>query len=82
VSRVVPAASLMDEAKKVADAVAAMPLPALMAAKEAVNRAFEMPLAEGIRFERRLFHALFATEDQTEGMAAFMEKRPAQFKHR
>ena len=82
VSRVVPAASLMDEAMKVAEAVAAMSLPALIAAKEAVNRAFEMPLAEGIRFERRVFHALFATEDQKEGMAAFVEKRPAKFKHR
>jgi enoyl-CoA hydratase len=82
VSRVVPAASLMDEAMKVAEAVAAMSLPSLIAAKEAVNRAFETPLAEGIRFERRVFHALFATEDQKEGMAAFVEKRPAKFKHR
>jgi enoyl-CoA hydratase len=82
VSRVVPAASLMEEAMKLAETVAAMSLPALMAAKEAVNRAFETPLAEGIRFERRVFHALFATEDQKEGMAAFVEKRPAKFKHR
>jgi len=82
VARVVPAASLMDEAMKVAEAVAAMSLPSLIAAKEAVNRAFEMPLAEGIRFERRVFHSLFATEDQKEGMAAFVEKRPAKFKHR
>jgi len=82
VSRVVPAASLMDEAMKVAEAVAAMSLPSLIAAKEAVNRAFEMPLADGIRFERRVFHSLFATEDQKEGMAAFVEKRPAKFKHR
>ena len=82
VSRVVPAASLMDEAMKVAETVAAMSLPALIAAKEAVNRAFETPLAEGIRFERRVFHALFATEDQKEGMAAFVEKRPAKFKHK
>ena len=59
-----------------------MSLPALIAAKEAVNRAFETPLAEGIRFERRVFHALFATEDQKEGMAAFVEKRPAKFKHK
>ena len=51
-------------------------------AKECVNRAFEMPLAEGLRFERRLFHAMFATEDQKEGMAAFAEKRPPKFKHR
>ncbi len=82
VSRVVAAASLMEEAMKLAEAVAAMPLPAALAAKEAVNRAFEMPLAEGIRFERRVFHALFATHDQKEGMAAFVEKRPAQFKHK
>ena len=82
VSRVVPAASLMDEAMKLAETIAAMSLPALIAAKEAVNRAFETPLAEGIRFERRVFHALFATEDQKEGMAAFVEKRPAKFKHK
>ena len=82
VSRVVPAASLMDEAMKVAEAVAAMSLPSLIAAKEAVNRAFEAPLAEGLRFERRVFHSLFATEDQKEGMAAFVAKRPAKFKHR
>jgi len=82
VSRVVPAASLMDEAMKVAEAVAAMSLPSLIAAKEAVNRAFETPLAEGIRFERRVFHSLFATEDQKEGMAAFVEKRPAKFKNK
>jgi enoyl-CoA hydratase len=82
VSRVVPAASLMDEAMKLAETVAAMSLPSLIAAKETVNRAFEMPLAEGIRFERRVFHALFATEDQKEGMAAFVEKRPAKFKHK
>ena len=82
VSRVVPAGSLMDETMKLAETVAAMSLPAVMAAKEAVNRAFEAPLAEGIRFERRVFHALFATEDQTEGMAAFVEKRPATFRHR
>ena len=82
VSRVVPAASLMDEAMKLAETVAAMSLPSLIAAKEAVNRAFETPLAEGIRFERRVFHMLFATEDQKEGMAAFVEKRPAKFKHR
>ncbi len=82
VSRVVPAASLMDEAMKLAETVAAMSLPSLIAAKEAVNRAFETPLAEGIRFERRVFHMLFATEDQKEGMAAFVEKRPAKFKHK
>jgi enoyl-CoA hydratase len=59
-----------------------MSLPATMLAKEAVNRAFETTLAEGVRFERRVFHSLFATEDQKEGMAAFVEKRPAKFKNR
>jgi enoyl-CoA hydratase len=82
VARVVPAASLMEEALKVAEAVASMSLPSVMVAKEAVNRAFETTLAEGVRFERRVFHALFATEDQKEGMAAFVEKRPAKFKNR
>jgi enoyl-CoA hydratase len=82
VARIVPAAQLMDEALKVAEAIAAMPLPALMMAKEAVNRAFEMPLAEGIRFERRVFHSLFATADQKEGMAAFVAKRAPNFKNR
>jgi enoyl-CoA hydratase len=81
VARVVPAASLMDEAMKVAETIAAMSLPALIAAKEAVNRAFESPLAEGIRFERRVFDMLFATADQKEGMAAFIEKRPPKFRH-
>jgi len=82
VSRVVPADKLMEEAKAVAGKVAAMSMPIAMIAKESVNRAFETSLAEGLRFERRLFHAAFATEDQKEGMAAFAEKRPAQFKHR
>jgi enoyl-CoA hydratase len=82
VARVVPAASLMDEAMKVAETIASMSLPAAMAAKEAVNLSFEMSLAEGAHFERRLFHTLFATEDQKEGMAAFIEKRPAKFKNR
>jgi enoyl-CoA hydratase len=82
VARVVPAANLMDEAMKIAESIAAMSLPALMVAKEAVNRAFETTLAEGIRFERRLFHAMFATEDQKEGMAAFAEKRTPDFKNR
>jgi enoyl-CoA hydratase len=81
VARVVPAASLMEEALKVADTIAAMSLPALLAAKEAVNRAFESPLAEGFRFERRVFNALFATTDQKEGMAAFVEKRAPRFKN-
>jgi len=82
VARVVPAASLMEEAMKVAETIAAMSLPSVLSAKEAVNRAFESPLAEGVRFERRVFHALFATEDQKEGMAAFIEKRPPKFKNR
>ncbi len=82
VARVVPAASLLDEAMKLAETIAAMSLPAVVAAKEAVNRAFETSLAEGIRFERRVFHALFATADQKEGMAAFVEKRPPKFKNR
>jgi enoyl-CoA hydratase len=82
VARVVPAASLMDEAMKIAETIAAMSLPAVIAAKEAVNRAFETPLAEGIRFERRLFHALFSTHDRAEGMAAFIEKRPPKFENR
>jgi enoyl-CoA hydratase len=81
VARVVPAASLMEEAHKVAETIASMSLPALLAAKEAVNRAFESPLAEGARFERRIFATLFATADQKEGMAAFVEKRPPKFKN-
>jgi enoyl-CoA hydratase len=82
VSRVVPAAELMAEAMKAADTIAAMSLPSVMVAKEAVNRAFEVSLAEGISFERRVFHSLFATQDQKEGMAAFVEKRPAKFENR
>ncbi len=82
VARVVPAASLMEEAMKVAETIAAMSLPSVLLGKEAVNRAFETSLAEGIRFERRVFHSLFATEDQKEGMAAFVEKRAAKFKHK
>jgi enoyl-CoA hydratase len=82
VARVVPAASLMDEAMKVAETIANLSLPSVLAAKEAVNRAFESPLAEGVIFERRLFHALFATQDQKEGMKAFLEKRKAQWKNR
>jgi enoyl-CoA hydratase len=81
VSRVVPAANLMDEAMKAAETIAAMSLPALMLAKESINRAFETTLGEGIRFERRVFHSLFATQDQKEGMAAFVEKRAANFKN-
>jgi len=79
VARIVPLASLVEEAVKVAEIIASMSLPSIMAAKEAVNRAFETPLAEGVRFERRVFHALFATADQKEGMAAFVGKRPPKF---
>jgi enoyl-CoA hydratase len=82
VARVVPAANLMEEAMKVAETIAGMGLPSVYAAKESINRAFETTLAEGVRFERRVFHALFATEDQKEGMAAFVAKRPAKFKNR
>jgi len=82
VARVVPAASLMDEAMKAAETIASMSLVAVMTVKEAVNRAFETTLAEGIRFERRTFQALFATHDQKEGMAAFIEKRAAKFENR
>ena len=79
VSRIVPAASLIEEALKVAGTIAALSRPAVYAAKEAVNRAYETTLAEGVKFERRIFHSLFATEDQKEGMRAFAEKRPAKF---
>jgi enoyl-CoA hydratase len=82
VARVVPAASLIEEAMKVAGTIASMSLPSVLAAKEAVNRAFETPLAEGLRFERRVFHGLFATHDQKEGMAAFVEKRKPKFENR
>lgn len=80
VARVVPAADLMAEAMKAAEKIAGLSLPVVMMAKEAVNRAYETTLAEGLKFERRLFHATFATEDQKEGMAAFAEKRTAAFK--
>jgi enoyl-CoA hydratase len=76
VAKVVAAAELLDEALKAAEAIAAMPPLAAIAVKEMVNAAFEIPLGQGIRFERRLFHGLFGTEDQKEGMAAFVEKRP------
>jgi enoyl-CoA hydratase len=81
VSRVVPLADLQAEAMKVADKIAGLSLPSVMLTKESVNRAFETTLSEGIRFERRLFQALFATADQKEGMSAFAEKRAAQFKN-
>jgi enoyl-CoA hydratase len=82
VARVVPLSELMTEALKTAETIASMSLPATMLAKESVNRAFEISLAEGVRFERRVFHSLFATEDQKEGMAAFVAKRPPAFKHK
>ena len=82
VARIVPAAKLLEEAMKVAETIAGFGLPSVYAAKECVNRAFETALAEGVLFERRVFHALFATEDQKEGMAAFVEKRPAKFKNK
>jgi enoyl-CoA hydratase len=82
VARLVPADQLMAEAVKMAEAIAAMSRPIAMMAKECVNRAFETTLAEGIRFERRVFHSTFATEDQKEGMAAFVEKRKPAFRNR
>jgi enoyl-CoA hydratase len=79
VSRVVPAADLQGEAMNAARKVAEQSLPIAMMTKETVNRAYETTLAEGVRFERRLFHSMFATQDQKEGMAAFAEKRKANF---
>ena len=81
VSRVVPAEDLMDEAIRAAEKIAAFSRPATLIAKEAVNRAFETTLSEGVRFERRVFHSLFAFDDQKEGMAAFIEKRRPHFKN-
>ena len=81
-SRVVPLVELLDEAVAVAEKICKLSQPVLMIAKECVNRAYETTLTEGVRFERRLFHSTFSTEDKSEGMAAFMEKRTAQFKHR
>jgi enoyl-CoA hydratase len=82
VARIVPVDKLLDEAIETATVIASMPLPAVMMAKECVNRAFEATLDESLLFERRNFHALFATEDQKEGMKAFVEKRKPDFKHR
>lgn len=82
VARIVPQAELVEEALKVAAAIASKSIPVSMMVKESVNRAFEVTLSEGVRFERRVFHAAFATEDQKEGMAAFIAKREAQFKDR
>jgi enoyl-CoA hydratase len=82
VARVVPAAELVADAVRTAEKIAGFSRPSVLMGKEAVNRALETTLAEGVRFERRLFHSLFATEDQKEGMAAFTEKRPPAFKNR
>jgi enoyl-CoA hydratase len=82
VSRIVPAADLVSEAVKIAERIAQMSRPIAMMVKESVNRAYETSLAEGVRFERRLFHATFATEDRKEGMAAFVEKRKPAFRNR
>src|SRR5262249_14947144 len=81
VSRVVPAPQLLEEALKVANTIAQMSLPIAMMTKESINRAYETTLAEGVRFERRLFHSQFAVSDQKEGMAAFVEKRKPRFEH-
>ncbi|MDH3693159.1 MAG: enoyl-CoA hydratase [Gammaproteobacteria bacterium] len=82
VSRIIPAAELLEEAIKTAQSIANKSKPSTIMAKESVNRAYEVTLSEGIRFERRLFHSLFATEDQKEGMEAFAEKREANWKHK
>jgi enoyl-CoA hydratase len=82
VSRVVPADKLHDEALAAAQTICAMSGPSVLMAKECVNRAYESPLADGIQFERRMFHSLFATEDQKEGMDAFANKRTPTFRHR
>ncbi|AYG44376.1 enoyl-CoA hydratase [Pseudomonas sp. Leaf58] len=82
VARIVPQAELLEEALKVAATIASKSIPVSMMVKESVNRAFEVTLSEGVRFERRVFHAAFSTEDQKEGMAAFIAKREAQFKDR
>ena len=82
VSRVVPAKKLMEEAMGAAAKIAEKSMVTVMAIKESVNKSFEVPLAEGLMFERRVFNSLFATEDQKEGMAAFLEKREPQFRDR
>ena len=81
VARVVPTEKVLEEAMAAAAVIASMPLPAVMMAKESINRAYESPLNEGLLFERRNFHALFSTHDQKEGMNAFVEKREAKFRH-
>ena len=82
VSRVVPADRLLDEAIGAAATIAEYSLPSVMIAKDAINRAYEVPLTEGVLYERRVFHSLFATDDQKEGMRAFLEKRKPDFRHR
>ncbi len=82
VSRIVPVAELIEEAVKVAETIASYSMPSVMMTKECINRSYETTLAEGLLFERRTFHAVFATADQKEGMDAFSSKRPAEFKHR
>jgi enoyl-CoA hydratase len=82
VARIYPAAEALNEALKIAETIAAKSLPSTITAKEAINRAFETGLTEGLLYERRVFHALFAFSDQKEGMKAFVEKRPPNFKHR
>jgi len=81
VSRIVPTDKLLEETLAAANTIASMSLPIIMMIKESVNRAYETTLSEGVHFERRLFQASFGTEDQKEGMKAFMEKRPAVFKN-
>ncbi len=81
-SRVLPADKLMEEARKAAQKIAAASLPIAMMTKETVNAAYETTLSQGLKFERRLFHSMFGTEDQKEGMAAFVDKRPAAFKNK
>jgi enoyl-CoA hydratase len=82
VSRIIPAVELLSAAVKIADRIAGMSRPIAMMVKEAVNRAYETTLAEGVRFERRLFHSTFATEDRKEGMEAFIDKRKPAFRNR
>jgi enoyl-CoA hydratase len=82
VSRVIPAAELLADALNTAEAIASMSLPIAMMTKESINRSYETTLTEGVRFERRVFHAMFATNDQKEGMKAFVEKKRANFQHR
>jgi len=82
VARVVPAEDLVEDAIKTAETIASFSQPIVKMAKECVNKSYETTLAEGVRFERRVFHSTFATDDQKEGMAAFVEKREAKFTHK